>query len=159
MSLGHTSRECKGHPMHITTPTRTHPYLLGDPLLIIPSLHLLLGPLHLDIIPSQPTNHFNHMLHHNLSGMHHPRGGGPNTTMFQLYCLHHLPNHKFYTLLHLNNLRCLPNQIQTRTIDKHNKYTVERDIISSLCCGDSGNQPEIWESTPRQPTSNSTQGG
>lgn len=81
MGLGHTNKACKGHPMHIATPTRPHPYLLGGPLLILPGLHLLLGPLHLSIIPSQPTNHFNHMLHHNLSGMQRPRGGGPHTTM------------------------------------------------------------------------------
>ena len=132
MGLGHMSRACKGHPMHITTPTIPHPYLLGDPLLILPSLHLLLGPLHLSIIPNQLASHFNHMLHHNMSGVHHPRGGGPNTTMSQLYCLHHLPSHNFYTLLHLNNPRCLPSQIRTRTIDRHNKYTVERHHIQLM---------------------------
>ena len=52
MGLGHTSRAYKGHPMHITTLTTTHPFLLRDPLLIPPSLHLLLGLLQLSTIPS-----------------------------------------------------------------------------------------------------------
>ena len=129
MGLDHTKRACKGHPMHITTPTRPWPFPLGDPLLILPVQHLLLGPLHLSIIPSRPTSHFSHMLHHSLSGMHCPRGGGPHTIMLQLYCLSHLLKHNFYTLLHLNNLRCLPSWIQTRTTDRHNKYTVERHPI------------------------------
>ena len=129
MGFSHTSRAWKGHPMHITTLTRTHPFPLGAPLLIPPGLHILLGLLHLSTIPSWPASHFSHMLHHNLSGKHHPRGGGPHTTMLQLYCLHHLLNHKFYTLLHLNNLRCLPSRIRTRTTDGHRKSTVERHPI------------------------------
>jgi len=126
MGLDHTSRECKGRPMNITSLTKTHPFLLWAPLLIPPGLHLLPSLLYLSTIPSQPTNHFGHMLLHNLSGMHHPRGGGPHTTMLQLYCLHLLLKHIFYTLLHVNNLRCLPNQTRTRTIDKHSRSTKER---------------------------------
>ena len=129
MGLGDTSRACKGHPMHIATPTRPHPFPLGDPLLILPGMHLLFGPLHLSIIPSRLATHFNHMLHHSLNGMHHPRGGGPHTTMLQPYCLHHLLNHIFYTLLHLKNPRCLPNQITTWKINRHSKYTMERHPI------------------------------
>ena len=97
MDLDHTSRACKGHPRHITTPTKPPPYLLGAPLLILPGPHLLLGPSHLNIMPNQPPIHFNPMLSHNLSGMHLLRGGGPNTTLLQLFCLHHLPNHNSYT--------------------------------------------------------------
>ena len=126
MDLGHTSKSCKGHHMHITTPTRPHSFPFGGPLLILPNLHLLLGPLHHSIIPIRPASHFNHMLCHNLRGMHHPRGGGPYTTMLKLYFLHLLLNHKFYTLLHLSNLRCMSNQIQTLTIDRHTTSTVER---------------------------------
>ena len=98
MGLDHTNKACKGQPMHITTPTKPQPYLLGDPLLILPGLHPLLGPLHLNITPSQLASHFNHMLRHNLNGIHHPWGGGPHTTMLQLYFLHALLNHRFYTL-------------------------------------------------------------
>lgn len=125
MGLSYTSRACKGHPMHITTLTRTHPFPLGGPLHIPPGLPLLLGLLHLIIIPSRPASHFSHILRHSLSGMHHPRGEGPHTKIIKLYCLHLLLNHNFYTLLHLNNLRSLPSQIRTRTTDRHNKYIVE----------------------------------
>lgn len=90
------------------------------------------GPLHLSITPNQPASHFNHMLYHNLNGMHRPRGGGPNTKMLQPYCFHHLSNHSFYTLLHPSNPRCLPSQIQTRTTDKLNKYTMERHRIQLM---------------------------
>ena len=129
MGLERTRRACKGHPMHIKTLTKTHTFCFGGPLLIPFGLHLLLGILHLSIIPSRPTSHFSHILLHSLNGMHHPRGGGPHTTMLQLYCLHLLLNHNFYTLLHLNNLRCLPSQIQIQTTDRHTKYTVERHPI------------------------------
>ena len=132
LGLDHTSRACKGHPMHITTPTKPQLYLLGDPLLILLGLHLLLGHMNLNIIPSHPTSHFNLMFHHNLSGIPHTRGGGPNTTMLQLYCLHHLPNHNSYTLLHPSNPRCLPIQIRTRTIGRLNKYTVEKHHIQLM---------------------------
>jgi len=107
----HTSRVCKGHPMHTTTQTKPHLYLLWDPLLILLGLHPFLGHMHLSIIPSHLASHFNLMLYHNLSGIHHSRGGGPNATMLQLYFLHHLPNHNSYTLLHPTNPRCLPSQI------------------------------------------------
>ena len=110
LGLDHTSRVCKGHPMHITTPTKPQLYLLGDPLLILPGLHPLLGPMHLSIIPIQPASHFNLMLRHNLSGIHHSRGGGPNTTMLQLYCLHHLPNHSSYTLIHPSTPDAYPSK-------------------------------------------------
>ena len=96
------------------------------PLLIPPGLHLLPGLLHLSTIPSWPTNHFSHILVQNLIGMHHPKGGSPHTKMLQLYCIHLHLNHNFYTLLHLNNLICLPNQTRTWTTDRHNRYTVER---------------------------------
>ena len=129
LGLDHTSRVCKGHPMHITTPTKPHLCLLGDPLLFLPSLHPLLGPMHLGITPNQPASHFNLTLYHNLSGIHHSRGGVPNTTMLQLYCLHHLPNHKSYTLLHPSNPKCPPSHIQTRTIGRLNNYIVERHHI------------------------------
>ena len=108
--LGHTSRVCKGHPMHITTPTKPQLYLHGDPLLILLGLHPLLGPIHLSINPNQPASHFNLMFSHNISGIPHTRGGSPNSIMFQPYCLHHLPNHNSCTLLHLSNPRCLPSQ-------------------------------------------------
>ena len=126
MGLDHTNMECKGHPMHITTPTKPQLYLLGDPLLILPSLHPLLGHMHLNIIRSQPANHFNLMFSHNINGIPHTRGGGPNSTMFQPYCLHHLPNHNSYTLVHPSKPICPPNQILTQKIGRLNKYTVER---------------------------------
>lgn len=132
MGIDHTSKACKGHPIHINIPTPPQPYLLGDPLLILPGIHLLLGPLHISITPNQPSSHFNHTLYHNLRGMHHPRGGGPNTTMLQLYCVHHLPNHIYYTLLHPSNPRCLPSQIQTRTTDRLSKYAMERHHIQLM---------------------------
>lgn len=109
MALGNTSRACKGHIVYITTSTRPHPFPLGGPLLILPGLHLLLGPLHHNIIPSQLASHFNHMFCHSLSGMHPAGCRGPHTTMLQLYFLHDLLNHNFYTLLHLNNPKCLPS--------------------------------------------------
>lgn len=129
MGLDHMNKAWKGRPIHITTRTKPQPYLLGDPLLILPSVHPLLGSVHLSIIPSQPTSHFNLMLHHNLSGMHRSKSGGLNTTMLHLYCLHHLPNHSSYTLLHPSNPRCLPNQIRTQTIGRLSKYTMERHHI------------------------------
>ena len=129
MSLDHTNKACKGCPTHITTQTKTQPYLLGDPLLILPGLHPLLGPMHLSITRNQPASHFNLMLYHNLNGIRHSMGGDPNTTMLQLYCLHHLPNHNSYTLLHPSNPRCLPSQIQTQTIGRLSKYTMERHHI------------------------------
>ena len=60
MDLDHISRGCKGHLRHTTTPTKLPPYLLGapllillgDPLLTLPGLHPLLGPMHLSITPS-----------------------------------------------------------------------------------------------------------
>ena len=102
---------CKGHPVHITTPTKPQLYVLRDPLVILPSLHPLLGPMHLNIIPSHPTSHLNLTIHHNLNRIHHSKGGGPNTTILQLCLLHHLPNQNSYTLLHPSNPRCLPSQI------------------------------------------------
>ena len=126
MVLNCTSRACEGHPMHIKTLTKTHPFPIGAPLLIPPSLHILLRLFHLNTIPNRPTNHFSHILLHSLSGMHHPRGGGAHTIMFQIYFLHHLLDHNFYTVLHITNLRCLPSQIRTRTICRLNKYTMER---------------------------------
>ena len=93
MDLDHTSRECKGHLRHTTTPTKPLPYLLGALLRILLGPHLLLGPIHLNIMPNQPLIHSTPILSHNLSGMHLIRGGGPNTTLFPLFCLHHLPNH------------------------------------------------------------------
>lgn len=59
MDLDHTSRGCKGHLRHTTTPTKSLPYLLGALLLILPSPHLLLGPSHLNIMPNKPLIHFN----------------------------------------------------------------------------------------------------
>ena len=53
LGLDHINRVCKGHPMHITTPTKPQIYLLGDPLLILLGLHPLLDPMHLSIIPNQ----------------------------------------------------------------------------------------------------------
>ena len=103
MDLDHTSRGCKGHLRHIKTPTKSSPYLLGALLLILPGPHLLLGPSHLNIMPNQPPIPFNHMLSYNLSGMHLIRGGGPNTTLFTLFYLHHLANHNRYLLLHQGN--------------------------------------------------------
>ena len=91
------------------------------PLLILSGPCLILGPSHLNIMPNQPPIHFNPMLSRNLSGMHLIMGGGPNTTLFPLFCLHHLPNHNRYLLLHQGNPKCLPNQIQTRTIDRLSK--------------------------------------
>ncbi len=103
LGLDHSSKVCKDHPMHITYPTKTQLHLLGDPMPFLLGLHHLLGPMHLNIIPSHPTSHFKPTISHNISGVPHPRGGGLNSTMFQLYCLHHLPNHNFCTLLHLGN--------------------------------------------------------
>jgi len=148
--LIHSNRACKGCPMPITTLTKPRPFPLGEPLLILPSLHPLLGPLHLSTIPSWPANHFSHMFHPSLSGMNYPRGGCPHTIMLKFYCLHHLLNHKFYTLVHLNNPKCLPSQIQTWTTDNYTNIWW-RDILPYLCCWYSGNQPEIWESTLGQP--------
>ena len=119
MDLNHTSRGCKGHLKHTTTPT-----LLGAPLLILPGPHLLLGPSHLNIMPNQPPIHFKPMLSCSLSGMHLIRGGGPNTTLLLLFFFHHLPNHNHYLLLHQSNPKCLPNQIQTQTIDRLSKCIV-----------------------------------
>ena len=126
LGLDHTNRVCKSHPMHITNPTKPHLYLLGDTLIILPSLHPLLGPMHLSVIPSHLTNHFKPMSSHNMSRIPHSRGGGSNSTMLQLYYIHHLPNHNSYTLLHPSNARCLPSQIQTKKISRLNKYIVER---------------------------------
>jgi len=100
LGLHHTSRVCKGHPLHIATPTKPQLYLLADPLPILPGLCPLLGPMHLNIIPRQPASHFNVMFSHNISGITHSMGGGPNLTMFQPYCLQYLPNHNSSTLLH-----------------------------------------------------------
>ena len=52
MDLDHTNKGCKGHPMHTATPTKSLPYLLGVPLLILPGPRLLLGPSHLNIMPN-----------------------------------------------------------------------------------------------------------
>jgi len=111
LGLNHTSRVCKGHPMHITTPTKPKLYLLRDPLLILPGLHPILGTMHLSVILSQPTSHFNLTFCHNLNGTPHSRVGGPNITMLQPCCLHTLLNHNPYTFLHPRNPRCLPSQI------------------------------------------------
>lgn len=111
LGLDHTNMACKGNPMHITTPTKPQLYRLGDPLLILPGLHSLLGPMHLSIVPSKPASCFNLMLYHNLSRIHHSRGGAPNTIMLQLYCLDDLPNHSSYTLVLPSNPRFLPSQI------------------------------------------------
>jgi len=94
------------------------------PLLILPGPHLLLGPSHLNIMPNQPTIHFNPMLSHYLSGMHLIRGGGPNTTLFPLFCLRHLPNHNHYLLRVQSNPKCLPSRTKTRTIDRLSKFIV-----------------------------------
>jgi len=126
LGLDHTCRVCKGHLMHITTPTKPELYLLGDPLLILPSLHPLLGPMHLSIIPSQPISHSNLMFCHNLNGLPYSRGGDPHTKMLPLYFLHHLPTHNSYTLIHPRNPRCLPSKTRTQIIGRINKYTVER---------------------------------
>ena len=124
MDLDHTNRGCKGHFRHTTTPTKSPPYLLRAPLLILPSPCLLLGPSHFNIMPNHLPIHLNPMLNHNLSGMHLIRGGGPNKTLFPLFCLHHLTNHNHYLLLHQSNPKCLPSQIQTRTTDKLSKCIV-----------------------------------
>ena len=79
----------------------------------------------------------------------------PHTTMLQIYFLHHLLNHNFYTLLHLNNLRCLPSQIRTRKTNKHNKCTMERHPIL-LMLWRFRKSTKIWESTHKQPNSTST---
>jgi len=126
LDLDHTNRVHKDHHMHITNPTKPQLHLLGSPLLIIPDPHALLGPMHLSIIPSQPTSHFNLTINHNISGIPHLRGGGPNSTTFQFYFLHHLPNCNSCTLLHLGNAKCLPNLVQTQIIGKLNKHMMER---------------------------------
>ena len=134
MDLDHTSRECKGHLRHTTTPTKPLPYLLAALLLILPGPHLLLHPIHLNIIPNQSLIHFNPMLSHNLSGMHLIKGGGPSTTLLMLFCLHHLLNHCL--LLHQGNLKCLINQTWTWTTDRPSKYIV----------GNHHAQPMLWRS-------------
>ena len=93
MDLDLTSRGCKGHPKLITTPTNPLTYLLGVPLLILPGPHPLLGHIHLNIILNLLLICFILMFSHNLSGMHLNRGGGLNTTLLLLFCLHHLLNH------------------------------------------------------------------
>jgi len=108
-----------------TQPNHSYTFL-GDPLLIHPSLPPLLGHMHLSIIPSQLTSHFILTFNHNISGIPQPRGGGPNSTMFQPYCLHHIPNHNYCTLLNLRNPICGPNQIQTQAIGRFNKDIVDR---------------------------------
>ena len=125
MDLDHTNKGCTGHLRHTITPTKSPPYLLGVPLLILAGPHHLLGPTHLNIMSNQPPIHFNPMLNRNLSGMHLIRSGGPNTALFLLFYLHHLPNHNHYLLLHQGNSKCLPSQIQTRTIDRLRKCIVE----------------------------------
>lgn len=126
LGLDHSRRVCKDHAMHVIDPTKPQLHLLGDPLLIPPGLHPLLGPMHLSTIPSKPTDHFNLIISHNISGIPHLRGGSPNSTMLHLYCLHHLPNHNSCTLLHLGNPRCSPSEVQTETIGRLNKHTMER---------------------------------
>ena len=100
MDLDHTSRECKGHLRHTTTPIKQLPYLLGVPLLILPGPHLLLGHIHLNIMPNQLPILSTPILNHNLSGMHLIKGGGPSTTLLPLFFLHHLLNHNHCLLLH-----------------------------------------------------------
>lgn len=124
MDLDHTSRGCKGHLRHTKTPIKSLPYLLGALLLILPGPHILLGSSHLNIMPNQPPIHFNPILSHNLNGMHLIRGGGSNTTLFSLFCLHHLHNHNCYLLIHKSNPKCLLSQIQTQTTDRISKCIV-----------------------------------
>eukprot|EP00253_Pinus_taeda_P020996 PITA_20996 len=69
MDLDLTSKECKGHPRHTTTPIKPLPCLLGAPLFILPGPHLLLGHIHLNITLNQLLIHFTPMLSHSLSGM------------------------------------------------------------------------------------------
>lgn len=111
LGIDHTNKACKDHSMHITDPTKPQLHLLRDPLLILLGLHPLLGPMHLNIIPIHPTSHFNLTISQNISGIPHPKGGGPSSTRVQLYCLHHPPNNNSCTLLHLGNPRCVPNPI------------------------------------------------
>ena len=105
-----------------------HPFPLGALMLILHGPHLLPGLLHLNTIPNLPINHFSHILLHNLSGMHHPRGGGPHTTNIEPYCLHLHLNHNSFTLIHISNPRCLLNQIWTWTIDRHNRSIVGKHL-------------------------------
>ena len=98
MDLDHTIRGCKGHPRHTTTPTKSLPYLLGVPLLILPGPRLLLSPSHLSIMPNQSTIHCNLMLNHHLNGMHLIKGGGRNTTLLLPFFLHHLLNQNHYLM-------------------------------------------------------------
>ena len=115
-----TSRECKGHPRPITTPIKPLPCLLGVPLLILPGPHPLLGRIHLHIMPNHLLICFTLMLSHSLSGIHLIRGGGPNTTLIPLLCLHHLLNCNHRLLLHQGSPKCLPNH---NPIHIHLKYT------------------------------------
>ena len=106
--------------------TFIHSYFLGVPLLILPSPHPLLGHIHLNTILNLLLIHFILMFSHNLSGMHLIRGGGPNTTLFPLFCLHHLLNHNHYLLLLQDNPRYLLNRTQTPITDRPNRYILER---------------------------------
>ena len=121
-----TSRGCKGHPKLITTPTNLLTYLLGVPLLILPSPHPLLGLIYLNTILNLLLIRFILMFSHNLSGMHLSWGGGPNKTLLQLFCLHHLLNHNHFLLLLQDNPRCLLNRTRTPTTDRPNRYILER---------------------------------
>ena len=90
-----------------------HPVPFSVLLLILHGPHLIPSIFHLNTIHNLPINHFNYMLPHNLSGIHHPKGGGPHKTNLQSYHLHLYINHMSFTLLHLSNLRYLLNQIRT----------------------------------------------
>ena len=121
-----TSRGCKGHPKLIITPTNPLIYLLGVLLLILPGPHLLLGLIHLNSILTLLLIRFTLMFGHNLSGMHLNQGGGPNTTLIPLFCLHHLLNHNHYLLLLQDNPRCLLNRTRTPTTDRPSRYILGR---------------------------------
>ena len=109
--LGHTSKACKVHPNAITIPAVIHPFPLGIILFILNGPHLLIGLMHLSILPKFPIKYFSHMLLHILSGITHHKVGGVNSTNLLLYFLHFHLKKNLFILLHLGNLRCLLNQI------------------------------------------------
>lgn len=141
MGLDHISKECKGHLTHITTLTKTHPFPLRAPLLIPPSLHLLLSLLHLCTILSQPTDHFSHILQ-NLSGMHNPKGGGPH-----IICSIFIPFTSYSTVnFTAYSTKTSSNASPTKSEPEQEEGTTSiqwRDIPPCLCCGNSRNQLEF----------------
>ena len=130
-ALGHINRVCKVH-LTLILIIRVHPCNLGTPPLLHPGLHLLLGLTTLHIILSLWTNHFSSMFLKNLSGKTHHKGGWLNIIKHLLECLHPNLNLSLLMLLHPSCPRCLHSPIRTWTIDRYNKFTMERHPIQLM---------------------------